>query len=103
MRCSKIITNETMPNVNDTRRACVDFKYTDFYRVTREAKLCCCSGSDYCNSQIDWSDSAHVLENNLVIEDDNDQLSGSSAWSVLTITEHVLVILFVQTCLILAI
>lgn len=53
--------NETEPDVNNTRRECVDFHYLDNHDIERRAKLCCCTGSDYCNEQIDWSDSARSL------------------------------------------
>ncbi|KAI6182811.1 hypothetical protein M3Y97_00421200 [Aphelenchoides bicaudatus] len=85
IRCSQIVTNETQPDVNDTRRECVDFEYMDAHHVHRTAKLCCCSGSDFCNQQIGWSDSARFLQDELIVdEDDTDAQTSEAVTPVLT-------------------
>uniref|UniRef100_A0AC35U403 Activin_recp domain-containing protein n=1 Tax=Rhabditophanes sp. KR3021 TaxID=114890 RepID=A0AC35U403_9BILA len=76
-RCSDILEN-VVPNINGTKRACLDL----FFKLNGESvkgKLCCCNGSDNCNEQITWNEPVIRLED---IRSDNNGLANDSYHSL---------------------
>ncbi|KAI6203304.1 hypothetical protein M3Y94_00540800 [Aphelenchoides besseyi] len=97
LRCHQIVNNTMEPDINGTIRECVDFEYRDEFDVERQAKLCCCRGTEFCNEEISWQlPGRFVGENVSMIKEQNKNAASDSLVShaIVSTISIVLIIAF---------